>query len=37
MYAAIIAGGSGTRLWPRSRQDKPKQFQILYGESTLLQ
>jgi len=37
MYAAIIAGGSGTRLWPRSRQDKPKQFQNLYGENTLLQ
>lgn len=37
MYAAIIAGGSGTRLWPRSRQDKPKQFQVLYGEKTLLQ
>lgn len=37
MYAAIIAGGSGTRLWPRSRQDKPKQFQGLYSESTLLQ
>ena len=37
MYAAIIAGGSGTRLWPRSRQDKPKQFQGLYSENTLLQ
>ncbi len=37
MYAAIIAGGSGTRLWPRSRQDKPKQFQSLYGDNTLLQ
>ena len=37
MYAAIIAGGSGTRLWPRSRQSKPKQFQSLYSESTLLQ
>jgi len=37
MYAAIIAGGSGTRLWPSSRQEKPKQFQVLYGESTLLQ
>ena len=37
MYAAIIAGGSGTRLWPRSRQDKPKQFQALYGENSLLQ
>ena len=37
MYAAIIAGGSGTRLWPRSRQAKPKQFQGLYSENTLLQ
>lgn len=37
MYAAIIAGGSGTRLWPQSRQDKPKQFHKLYGETTLLQ
>ena len=37
MYAAIIAGGSGTRLWPKSRQAKPKQFQSLYGENTLLQ
>jgi len=37
MYAAIIAGGSGTRLWPKSRQDKPKQFQNLYSDSTMLQ
>lgn len=37
MYAAIIAGGSGTRLWPKSRQDKPKQFQSLYSDSTMLQ
>ena len=37
MYAAIIAGGSGTRLWPRSRQNKPKQFQSLYSGETLLQ
>lgn len=37
MYVAIIAGGSGTRLWPRSRQAKPKQFQSLYSDSTLLQ
>lgn len=37
MYAAIIAGGSGTRLWPSSRQEKPKQFHSLYGENTLLQ
>lgn len=37
MYAAIIAGGSGTRLWPKSRQEKPKQFQSLYSENTMLQ
>lgn len=37
MHAAIIAGGSGTRLWPRSRQNRPKQFQPLYGDNTLLQ
>ncbi|MHB9035062.1 MAG: mannose-1-phosphate guanylyltransferase [Armatimonadota bacterium] len=37
MYAAIIAGGSGTRLWPSSRNSKPKQFHNLYGENTLLQ
>ena len=37
MYAAIMAGGSGTRLWPRSRQDRPKQFHSLYSENSLLQ
>lgn len=37
MYAAIIAGGSGTRLWPSSRQEKPKQFHSLYSDKTLLQ
>ncbi|MGI6294910.1 MAG: mannose-1-phosphate guanylyltransferase [Armatimonadota bacterium] len=37
MYAAIIAGGSGTRLWPKSRQSKPKQFQNLYTECSMLQ
>lgn len=37
MYAVIMAGGSGTRLWPRSRQDRPKQFQALYSDKTLLQ
>lgn len=37
MYAAIIAGGSGTRLWPKSRKGKPKQFQNLYSENSMLQ
>jgi len=32
-----MAGGSGTRLWPFSRKNKPKQFQALTGEKTMLQ
>lgn len=31
MYAAILAGGVGTRLWPRSRQANPKQFADITG------
>lgn len=37
MYAVIVAGGSGTRLWPLSRQDLPKQIQKLVGEQTLIE
>ncbi|MCO7246803.1 mannose-1-phosphate guanylyltransferase/mannose-6-phosphate isomerase [Halomonas sp. Mc5H-6] len=33
----IIAGGTGSRLWPLSRQQNPKQFLKLCGNSTLLQ
>jgi mannose-1-phosphate guanylyltransferase len=33
----IMAGGGGTRFWPRSRQKRPKQFLTLAGERTLLQ
>ena len=33
----IIAGGSGTRLWPLSRAKHPKQFLALHGEDTMLQ
>lgn len=33
----IMAGGSGTRLWPLSRQLNPKQFLKLIGEKTMLQ
>lgn len=32
-----MAGGTGTRLWPMSRQATPKQFQKLIGDRTLLQ
>ncbi|WP_435275929.1 mannose-1-phosphate guanylyltransferase/mannose-6-phosphate isomerase [Psychrobium sp. nBUS_13] len=33
----IMAGGSGSRLWPLSRQLFPKQFLNLHGDSTMLQ
>ena len=35
--AVILAGGSGTRLWPLSRLQLPKQFLRLQGEKTLLE
>lgn len=35
-YAAILAGGSGTRLWPLSRRGEPKQLVDLTGGPTLL-
>jgi mannose-1-phosphate guanylyltransferase len=37
LHALIMAGGGGTRFWPRSRQKRPKQFLTLAGERTLLQ
>ncbi len=36
MKTVILAGGSGTRLWPMSRIDKPKQFQNLIGNESML-
>jgi len=35
--AVIMAGGSGTRLWPLSRAKHPKQFLALQGKDTMLQ
>ena len=35
-YALILAGGSGTRFWPLSRNSKPKQLLNLFGDGTLL-
>jgi mannose-1-phosphate guanylyltransferase len=37
LHALIMAGGGGTRFWPRSRQKRPKQFLRLAGDQTLLQ
>ena len=36
-YAVIMAGGGGTRLWPVSRKEKPKQLLPLLGKETLFQ
>ena len=33
----ILSGGTGSRLWPMSREMNPKQFLSLYGEQTMLQ
>lgn len=38
MYAVIMAGGVGTRLWPRSRESRPKQFSDITGNGlTMIQ
>ncbi len=37
IYAVIMAGGSGTRFWPKSTKALPKQFLNLFGEGTMIQ
>jgi mannose-1-phosphate guanylyltransferase len=37
LYALILAGGVGTRLWPRSRTRLPKQMLDLMGQRTMIQ
>ena len=37
LYVFIMAGGVGSRLWPRSRTNTPKQFLDLVGPETMLQ
>jgi mannose-1-phosphate guanylyltransferase/mannose-6-phosphate isomerase len=37
LQPVIMAGGSGTRLWPLSRAGYPKQFLVLHGNESLLQ
>ena len=36
LFAIIMAGGSGTRFWPKSRRNRPKQLLNLHGEATML-
>ena len=37
MYAVIMAGGRGTRFWPASRKENPKQLLNIVGSETMLQ
>ncbi len=37
LHAIVMAGGSGTRFWPKSRRNRPKQLLRLSGDSTMLQ
>lgn len=37
VYAVIMAGGSGTRFWPKSTKTLPKQFLKLFGNGTMIQ
>lgn len=37
LHPVVLSGGSGTRLWPLSRKDRPKQFLSLLGSGSLFQ
>jgi mannose-1-phosphate guanylyltransferase len=37
LYAVLLAGGGGTRLWPKSRDNYPKQFLQLTGKQSMMQ
>src|SRR4051794_6915723 len=37
LHAVVMAGGSGTRFWPMSRRNRPKQLLKLHGDATMLQ
>ncbi|NTU50648.1 MAG: NTP transferase domain-containing protein, partial [Desulfobulbaceae bacterium] len=36
-FAIIMAGGVGTRLWPLSRKNRPKQFLDFFGDGTMIE
>lgn len=37
VYVVIVAGGIGTRLWPLSRQKRPKQFLNIFGKESFIE
>jgi mannose-1-phosphate guanylyltransferase len=37
IFAVIMAGGVGSRFWPRSKEKKPKQLIRIFGENTMIQ
>src|ERR1041385_6771343 len=37
VYAVIMAGGVGSRFWPRSREKSPKQLLEIVGKGTMIQ
>jgi mannose-1-phosphate guanylyltransferase len=37
LHAVVMAGGSGTRFWPKSRRNRPKQLLRLHGAATMLE
>lgn len=37
LHVVVMAGGSGTRFWPKSRRNRPKQLLNLLGEGTMIQ
>lgn len=37
MFGVVLAGGSGTRFWPLSREEYPKQLLKIFGNQTLIQ
>ncbi|TDJ53448.1 MAG: mannose-1-phosphate guanylyltransferase [Ignavibacteria bacterium] len=37
LYAVIMAGGIGSRFWPRSKKKTPKQLLKIFGERTMIQ
>ena len=36
LHAVVLAGGSGTRFWPLSRELSPKQFVSIFGGVSLI-